>query len=490
MGRRHTTADSPLSGLPSLWWINVAADWRGAALRWRAGDCWEKRMRFMFSRPGWARVARLCGVAGCLWPGLGTAQVADYESWSAAFQTTYVWQGKHAFAAAYSGSNSLKTAAEKSYSFSATAFLGWRPWAGGELYANAEGVQGVPLSDLTGLGGFTNGEISRTSGDSLLVYRARLFLRQTWGQDAGQESVQAGPNQLAGSVDKHRWVLTVGNLSVLDVFDDNAYSHDPRTQFLNTALMTHGAYDYASDARGYSWGAALQWYHDAWTVSAGRFIQPAQPNQLALDPRWLAHYGDQVEIAHTHELGDQPGKLRLLLFRNRARMSLYADALTLAAVNGGPPDIGKVRIGDQFKYGLGLNLEQAVTTDLGLFARASWSDGRTETYAFAEIDRSASAGLLLKGAAWGRGQDSVGLAAMRNGLSAPQRAYLAAGGLGFFIGDGRLSYAPEAAVEMFYSLALAKSMWLTADWQHLRNPAYNADRGPVDVASLRWHAEF
>src|SRR6185369_14028763 len=173
----------------------------------------------------------------------------------------------------YSGANSLSAKKEKSYSFTATAALGFRLWTGGEFYLNPEAAQGVPLSELRGLGGLTNGEMARTSGSEIKVYRARAFLRQTFGMGGEQEAVASDANRLAGSVDRRRWVLTAGNLSVLDIFDGNAYSHDPRTQFLNWSLMTHGAYDYAADARGYSWGAALEWYHDDWAVRAGRFIQ-------------------------------------------------------------------------------------------------------------------------------------------------------------------------------------------------------------------------
>lgn len=423
-------------------------------------------------------------------PALAGADMPDAETWNAKFQATYVWQDKRPFAAAYSGTNSLRPDQEKSYSFTATAALGLRPWEGGELYFNPEVAQGVPLSGLTGLGGFTNGEIARSSGATLKLYRARLFLRQTWGQSGEREAVESDANQLAGSVAKRRWVLTAGNISVLDVFDGNAYSHDPRTQFLNWSLITHGAYDFAADARGYTWGAALEWYHDDWVVRAGRFLQPKEPNQQALDARILRHYGDQIELEHAHMLGDQPGKLRLLAFRNRARMSRFQDALDLAARTGASPSIDAVRYGEQSKRGFGLNVEQAVSDDVGVFGRASWADGKTETYAFTEIDRSISGGVVVKGGAWGRAQDSAGFAMARNGLFKVRRDYLAAGGMGFFIGDGRLNYRPEVVLETFYSLNMTRQTWLTLDWQHIRNPAYNADRGRVNVASVRLHAEF
>jgi len=265
------------------------------------------------------------------------------ESWNAKFQTTYVWQGKAPFNAAYSGPNSLSPEREKSYSFTGTAFLGMRPWTGGEFYFNPEVVQGVPLSSLTGLGGLSNGEMARTSGPNPKLYMARAFLRQSWGLGDIQDAVDSGANQLAGKIHRRLIVLTIGKLSVPDIFDNNTYSHDPRTQFINWSLMTAGAYDYAADARGYSWGAALEHYYDNWAFRAGRFMQPKEPNQLALDPNIFNHYGDQIEVGHGHVLVGHPGKTRLLAFRNRTVMSRFQDALDYAALHGGVPDINNGR---------------------------------------------------------------------------------------------------------------------------------------------------
>jgi len=430
----------------------------------------------------------LAGAALAL-SGIARAQEAD-QDWDARFQATYVWQRKSPFGAAYSGPHSLSPDRETSYSFTATAALGIRPWSGGELYFDPEVAQGRPLSGLTGLGGFTNGEIARVSGPNPTLYVARFFVRQTWGLGGGTERLQTDANQLAGGVDRRRLVLTVGNLSVLDVFDDNAFSHDPRTQFLNWALMTHGAFDYAADARGYSWGFALEYFFDEWAVRFGRFMQPREPNQLTLDPAILKHYGDQIEVERAHTLADKPGMLRLLAFRNRAVMSRYQDALDLSAQTGGAPDLNAVRFTEQIKYGFGINLEQNLSGSVGIFARASWADGATETYAFTEIDRSVSGGLLAGGSGWGRPADSVGFAAARNGLSAEHRNYLAAGGLGFFLGDGALRYRPEDILEAFYSMKLARDFWVSADFQRIFNPGYNADRGPVNVVSGRLHYGF
>lgn len=430
-------------------------------------------------------------LAGCmLLPFAAAAQQPAEEIWNAKFQATYVWQSKQPFDALYSGPHSLAAEREKSYSFTATAAFGYRPWAGTELYFDPEVAQGVPLSGLTGLGGLSNGEIARTAGSTPTFYRARLFLRQTWGFGGAQDTVESAANQLAGAVDRRRIVLTVGNLAVADLFDNNAYSHDPRTQFLNWALMANGAYDYAADARGYSWGAVLEYFDGDWAVRGGRFLEPKLPNQQQLDQRFFEHFGDQAELEHAHTLGGQAGKIRLLVFRDRAQMARYDDALALSAQSGGTPDLGEVRSTERNKTGVGVSLEQKIDADIGLFARASRSDGRTETYAFSEIDRSVSGGVSVAGSSWHRPRDTFGAALVRNDLSAAHRNYLAAGGLGFFLGDGRLNYAAEQILESYYSIGLLKGMWVTLDWQHIRNPGYNADRGPVGIGSARVHAEF
>lgn len=425
-----------------------------------------------------------------LWSPSSYGQAPGQEDWKAGFQTTYIWQGKAGFPARYSGPNSLTPDPEPSYSLTATAMGGLRLWPGGEVYLNIETARGLALSGLLGLGGFTNGEMARTTGPNFRVYMARLFLRQTISLNDVPLSIDSDVNQLAGTTTTRRLVVTAGNLAALDIFDDNIYSHDPRAQLMNWSLMTHGAYDYAADARGYSWGLALEWYHDDWVVRMGRFIQPYEPNQQPLDPDILKHYGDQLEVGHSHTIDGRPGAVRVLAFRNRAIMARYQDALDLAATTGEVPDINKVRTGEQIKFGFGLNVEQAVADDIGVFLRASWADGKTETYAFTEIDRSISAGARIKGALWSRAEDELSIGIVGNALSQERRDYLAKGGISFFIGDGALDYRPETIVELLYMLRIVKWASVSIDWQHISNPAYNAARGPVDLGAVRLHVEL
>lgn len=423
-------------------------------------------------------------------PYAGIAQDADQEQYTSRFQATYIWQDKPAFPAQYTGPNSLIATREKGYTFSATGYFGFRPWRGAEIYWNPEAVQGNPLSHLLGLGGLTNAEAQKGAGPNLTVYQARAYLRQTWALGSETQHVEADLNQLAGSAAKRRVSVTVGNLSVIDVFDRNQYAADPRTLLVNWAFLTHGSFDYAANARGYSWGAVLEWFHDQWAVRAGQFLLPVEPNQQALDWALARKHGDQVEIEHSHEFDGHPGKVRALVFRNRAVMARYEDALSSAAGSRSVPDINAVRTRERSKTGFGVALEQELAGDWGVWARLNRSDGQSETYAFTVIDQAVAAGLVVKGTSWGRRGDSVGMGFARNGLSRVHQQYLASGGLDFFIGDGHLNYRPEQIVEAYYCLAGGKHVWITFDAQHLVHPGYNADRGPANVLGVRLHAEF
>jgi hypothetical protein len=409
------------------------------------------------------------------------------ETWNLKGQATYIWQRKSPFSAAYTGPNSLRTQAEKSYSFSGTLFFGYRLAAGTELYFNPEVVQSAPMSDLTGLGGMLNSEQQKASGPNPTFYRARLFLRQTWNLGGETTRQESQANQLAGSLSAQRVVLTVGNYAVTDIFDNNAYAHDGRTQFMNWSLLTHGAYDYAADTRGYTWGAAMEYYDGDWVYRFGRYLMPIESNGQQLDARIFRHFSDQAELEYSYTLGGQPGKLRLMAFHNRMISGSFRDAL--AAAGSGTPSVADVRK-EQSKYGAGINVEQNLTSDIGMFLRTSWNDGKTETYSFTEVERSVTVGMSMAGTRWGRADDVLGIAGIRNGLSQAHRDYLAAGGTGVFIGDGRLNYRPEDIVEAYYNVRVSKATTLGLDVQKIFHPAYNADRGPVLVAGARLHVEF
>ena len=414
-------------------------------------------------------------------------------------QSTYVWQRKPSFDAPYTGANSLVPGRERSYSFTATADLALRAWAGAQIHFNPEAAQGVPLSHLAGAGGLSNGELARSSGAQLKAYRARLFLLQRWNAGGEAERIDPDFNELGGTATANRWTLVAGNVSLLDYFDPNPYAKDPREQFLNWSFMAPGAWDYAADARGYTWAGILEYRTPQWAVRGGRALQPRESNGPRLDRAWRRHYGDQIEVESDLPVALSAGPLRgrVLVFSNRAVMGAFDDALAQGRATGAEPDVGGGRR-LQTKRGWAATLEVPLGDDAGVFVRASRSSGRQETFAFTEIDRQWSAGGQWSGAAWGRPADRMGAALAVNGLSDGHRSYLAAGGQGAFLGDGALRYGSERVWEAYYRVALppvqtaagALQSAVSLGAQHIQRPGYNRDRGPVDVLSARLHAEF
>ena len=415
--------------------------------------------------------------------------VADESAFEWHAQATYLRQWKPDFHSPYEGQNSLRGARESSYTFTSTLYLGARLPSGTELYINPEAVQTIAFSSLHGLGGFVNGEFQRGGAGTLKIYRARLFLRHAWNLagDYGEQESEA--NQVRTKYAAERVVLTAGNLSVLDVFDALDYSRDARTQFMNWASLTYGAWDYPADARGYTWGAALEYITPRWQARAGRFLVPVESNGLRLDTRIGRRYGDVAELEVPYPLAGKPAIARVLAFRNRVETGAFSDAIALGAATGAAPDVALVRHA-QSKRGIGIGTQVELTPTVGAYARAGWNDGKTETFMFTEIDRSLAAGLLVKGEAWSRARDSAGVAAYVNGLSRPHRDYLAAGGLGFFLGDGQLRYGEERIVEAFYSWGVSKHGSFSLGVQRITNPGYNRDRGPANFVGFRVHAEI
>lgn len=429
---------------------------------------------------------------------------ASEEFTSFHVQATGIYQYKPSYHSPYASSNSLSPVSDHAYTVTNTYFFGVRPFQHTEVFFNPEVTMGVPFGGgLVGVGGFYNGEITRTAGVVPKVYRQRLFVRQTFNGDGDTEKLEAEANQHAMWVSKNRFVVTAGNFSVLDILDDNAYAKDPRLQFMNWGNMTYAAYDYAADARGYGWGIFGEWYHDDWVLRFGRMTPPKDPNMLPIDPQFFKHYGDQVELERSYELANRPGKARLLVYRNRQILARFDDAKAYLSTPGGCANspispnstLFCVRNGEQTKYGVGINLEQELSNSWGAFLRYMWSDGQTETLAFTEVDRSLSVGAVVKGTSWGRGEDRVGFAYLRNELSSARRQYLEAGGMSFFIGDvvggnGTYHYSAEQIGEIYYAFTLNKYVQLAANYQRIYNPAYNKDRGPVDIVGLRLHLEY
>ena len=405
-------------------------------------------------------------------------------------QLTFLEQLTAPFHSPYSGPNSLSPR-HGAETVDATLFLGARLWSGAEAWVNPEIDQGFGLDDTVGVAGFPSGTAYKV-GRSHPYWRAqRLFVRQTVDLDEDQQPVEAIANQLGGSHSANRWVFTVGKISIPDIFDANQYAHDPRNDFLNWAAIDAGTFDYAADSWGFTVGAAAEWYQGAWTLRAGVFDLSDVPNSETLDHgfhefQWIG------ELEKRHELAGKPGKLLLTLFDTRGRMALLDQAVGTAQAGG---ETVKAALVDVRHYrsrtGVTLNLEQQLSADLGMFARVGKAGGNVETYEFSDIDRTASVGLSMQGRRWGRSDDTVGLAAIDNGISATRERYLDAGGLGILVGDGRLPRpGAEQIVESYYRWATVQWAQLTLDYQYVINPAYNSERGPVSIVALRVHAQF
>lgn len=410
------------------------------------------------------------------------------QPWGMHLQFTAVNQQHPAFPASYSGQNSLNPSGESRETADLTLFAGLRFFGDTELWFNPEIDQGFGLDNTLGMAGYPSGEAYKVGSNPPYPRLPRLFLRKVIGLGGGEQAVESGPNQLAGSQSSENLTLTLGKFSVVDIFDSNAYAHDPRADFMNWSIVDSGAFDYAADAWGYAYGAAIEWNGPRWTLRGGFFSLSKVPNGTKLDATFGQHefVGEAEE---RYQLFGHPGKLKLLGFVNRGNMGSYGDALRLAGLTNGIPDTALVRRGSS-RPGIALNLEQELASDIGMFVRASGNDGSEEAFEFTEINRSVSAGLSLQGKRWGRNEDTFGFAAVVNGLSGSARDYFAAGGVGILIGDGKLNYARERILESYYSLHAADHLFLTVDYQHVANPAYNHDRGPLDIYGMRLHLEY
>jgi len=311
-------------------------------------------------------------------------------------------------------------------------------------------------------------------------------VRQTFGFGGGQEELASGQLQLPGKVDVNRLTLQAGKFSVGDIFDGNAYAKDTRKDFMNWSMWAPGAFDYSADKVGLSYGVTAELNQKQWALRSGYFLMQSVSNSNSFDTNIFQRGTYVLELETRYSLFSLPGKLRTIAWLNSAFSGSYRETLDNPALN---LDISQTRTG-RIKYGYILNLEQALSDELGLFGRWSWNDGKTEIMAFTDIDASLSLGASIKGVRWGRPDDVIGIGGAINALSRDHRDFIAAGGLGILIGDGRLNYQPERILETYYAFALNKAATLTADYQLITNPAYNADRGPVHVFSGRLHGEF
>ena len=435
---------------------------------------------------GSAGVANIGPPEAALFPDLAAMQDRlEQQGWLLRGQATFVLQGHSRFRSPYRGDGSLSPAANARNTFSTDLLLGRKLWQGAEVIVDASITRGFGLSNSTGVAAYPNNEAFRLGSTEPYFYVPRVFIRQTIGLSGDTVPDDKDPLRFSQPLPRERITLTMGKFSVWDIFDDNRYAHDARTQFLNWALVGAGGFDFSADARGWTYGAALEWENGTWGLRTGAFQVARRVNGLFMDPSVTRAWQAIGQVDRFFQIGNRPGAVRLLYGASRTRQSTWNELF-----DNGFETFDKNPSGYRLKHMAALNLEQELTNDLGAFARLSWNDGRTQNWMFTEMDRAVSAGLSLKGARWERAADTMGLAANVGWISKGRQRYLEAGGIGFITGDGRLNYAPEWVTEVYYDARVAPGLNLALNYQFVVNPAYNADRGPVNIFGLRTRIAF
>jgi high affinity Mn2+ porin len=429
--------------------------------------------------------------------GINKNKFDSVEKWSYHFQLTTIMQAHPGFNALYSGKNSLQDTSESALSLTTTFFLGRKLWKGAAVYFNPEIAGGSGVSYALGLAGAANGETFRIGSPAPRIYVARAFIQQHFAIGGSKtERQNSDQNQLADSLPASRITISAGKFSLADFFDDNAYSHDPRSEFMNWALMSNGAWDYPANTRGYTWGGVIELIKPGFAIRVSSSLVGLKANGPTMDVNITKAHAETIEFEKKLNINGHPGSVRVLAFENFSSAPSYKNAIhdmengdsnLVAVASGAKP--GPYYGG--LKYGFGISAWQELSKTVGVFMRAGWNDGKTVTWAFTEIDRSVSAGLSFTPTFIKRPNDEMGIAAVVNDISQDHYNYLNLGGYGFMLGDGRLTnYGNETIIEYFYKVRLTSSFWLTADYQFIMNPGYNKDRGPVHVFAGRLHIEF
>jgi len=431
-------------------------------------------------------------------PGVTAPAAPDPDRVNFHGQTTFVWQGYPAIRSPYEGTNSLPGSGQGRETFDATLAIGVRLWQGAEMWLNPEVDQGFGFNDTHGVAGFPSAESYKLGSTYPYARVQRYFVRQTIDLGGQTQKVDTDIGQFAGAQTANRLVVTVGKLSVVDIFDTNKYANNPKSDFLNWTVVNAGTFDYAGDGWGYSYGAAAEWYEGRWTLRAGVFDLPATPAgggdnapSYGLDPTFN-QFQLLGEIEERHELWGQPGKIKVTGFLSRGNAGNFQNALTLNQATGLAASDALAAVRSYIsRPGVSANLEQQVTETMGLFARVGWADGNVEPWDFTDVDRTLELGASFNGKPWGRPDDTIGVAGVVNDIAGVHAAYFNAGGTGILIGDGQLpNPGPEEIVEAYYSYAISSVTKVTFDYQFIANPGYNTERGPANVFAGRFHSQF
>jgi high affinity Mn2+ porin len=431
-------------------------------------------------------------------PGDTQPEAERMQTWNFHMQSTTTLQGYPSFYARYSGANSLPTSSEVRETVSLDLYSGFRLWTGAELHLDVLSWQGFGLGNALGVDDFTDGEAYKIGTHPPRAGVARCFIRQTIGLGGDTQDVLEDPLTLAGKQDISRLTFTVGRFSSKDVFDNNAYANDARTQFMNWAFTANAAWDYPADALGYTTGVAIELNQPRWALRYGFFQITNMRNGFLAEDRYLLwppepsggdgrfwHAWDMVvENEQRYSINRHHGTARILGYVNAGEFGSYQAALYAPNVN---IDLTHAQ---RHEFGFGLNLEQEITKNIGVFSRLGWNDGINEAWMFTDVNHMGSVGISVKGEAWHRPDDTVGVAAVVSGISRDNQLYLAAGGLGILDGDGALNYAKEKVVEAYYQGKITKRLIGALDYQFVADPAFNSARGPVSVFGARFHFEF
>jgi len=406
-------------------------------------------------------------------------------------QMNFITQYHPAFSAKYSGPNSLPPGAQDASSRVLTLFTGFRLFQNTDVLFDLEESGGHGLGEALGLAGFTNLDVVRNPSLGKAPYVARAMLHQTIPLSRKLVAAAPGPLALAPAVPERRIELRFGKMSTADFFDVNSVGSDSHSQFMNWTADNNGAFDYAADTRGYTYGFVGEYYDKGWALRFGEMLMPTVANGIKLDwslPRARAE-NYELEL-HPTVWRERATTLRLLSFVNHANMGSYREAIRGYLAGADPvPDVTAYRRQDRVKYGFGVNAEQEITPAWRAYARLGWNEGHNESFAYTEVDQAISGGTDWRGVRWHRKEDKLGVAVLVNAISGDHREYLALGGMGFLLGDGALNYGRERIVETYYNAHGWRGLSIGADLQRVWNPGYNRDRGPVWAAGLRLHVE-
>lgn len=412
--------------------------------------------------------------------------------WWVSGQINVVFQAHPDFHALYSGPNSLSARAEHATSRVLTLYTGYQLSKHTEALFDLESAGGRGISDALGMAGFTNVDVVRNPTLGSAPYIARLIVHQIFALSAKEKDAERTSTSLLTKLPERRFELRAGKMSVADYFDVNSVGSDSHLQFLNWTAVNDGAYDYAADTRGYTVAAMAEYDDHNWSARFAEALMPKVANGPKLDYDLMRARSENIELEFRPEFQkERKTTIRLLSFINHANMGSYREAVQAFLAGRDPqPDITAHRKQGRIKYGFGLNAEQEISKTVRAFGRLGWNEGQNESFAYTEVDQAVEVGADWRLDRWRRSNDKVGIAFITNGISRLHQLYLALGGNGFLLGDGRLTYGREDILETYYNVHVWRGVYFSPELQWAVHPGYNKDRGPVIVPGLRLHVEL